>query len=164
MQSASMSRPADGYRVRRAGPADRDAVQRELAAYFAFLGETPDPAGLDHDVAEWEKEYGGDSGAFLVVVEPAGDVVGTAGIRLLEPAVGELKRMWIRPDSRGLGLGRRLMDCCLEEARALGCRILKLDSERRLEAAVHLYRSYGFKEIPDYNGNPRAEIWMQADI
>jgi len=72
--------------------------------------------------------------------------------------------MWIRPDSRGLGLGRRLLDCCLEEARALGCRILKLDSERRLEAAVHLYRSYGFKEIPDYNGNPRAEIWMQADI
>ncbi len=63
-----MSRQADGYRVRRAGPADRAAVQRELAAYFAFLGETPDPAGLDHDVAEWEREYRSDSGAFLVVV------------------------------------------------------------------------------------------------
>ncbi len=159
-----MSRSAEGYRIRRAGPADRDAVQRELAAYFAFLGETPDPAGLDHDVAEWEKEYGGDCGVFVVVADLSGDVVGTAGIRRREPGVGELKRMWIRPGCRGLGLGRRLMDRCLEEAHALGCRILRLDSERRLEAAVHLYRSYGFKEIPDYNRNPRAEIWMQREI
>lgn len=100
--------------IRRAGPADGAAVQREFAAYFAFLGE--------------------------------------------------LKRMWIRPGCRGLGLGRRLMDRCLEEARALGCPTLRLDSERRLEAAMHLYRSYGFREIPDYNGNPRAEVWMEAQL
>ncbi|HET8579194.1 MAG TPA: GNAT family N-acetyltransferase [Methylomirabilota bacterium] len=157
-------RSAEGHHIRRAEPADREAVQRELAAYFAFLGEALDPAGLDHDVTEWEREYGGDSGAFLVVVDATGEVIGTAGIRRLEPGVGELKRMWLRPGSRGLGLGRFLMDRCLEEARALGYRILKLDSERRLEAAVRLYRSYGFKEIPDYNGNPRAEIWMQREI
>ena len=154
----------DGYLIRRATSADRPAVEREFGAYFAFLGEPLDLAGLDHDVAEWETEYGGESGALLLVVDPAGEVVGTAGIRRLEPGVGELKRMWIRPGSRGLGLGRLLMDRCLEEAGALGYRILRLDSERRLEAAVHLYRSYGFKEIPDYNGNPRAEIWMQADL
>jgi len=41
---------------------------------------------------------------------------------------------------------------------------LRLDSERRLEAALSLYRSYGFKEVPDYNGNPRAEIWMEATL
>jgi putative acetyltransferase len=159
-----MSRSTEGYRIRRAGPADRRAVERELTAYFAFLGETLDPAGLDHDVADWELEYGGERGAFLIVVDGAGEVVGTAGIRRLEPGVGELKRMWLRPGSRGLGLGRLLMDRCLEEARALGYRILRLDSERRLEAATHLYRSYGFKEIADYNGNPRAEIWMQLEL
>ena len=159
-----MAKPPDGYLIRRAGPADRGAVQRELADYFAFLGEPLDPAGLDHDVAQWEKEYGGDSGVLLLVVDPSRDVVGTAGVRRLGPGVGELKRMWIRPACRGLGLGRRLMDRCLEEARALGCRILRLDSERRLEAAVHLYRAYGFTEIADYNGNPRAELWMEARL
>ena len=155
---------APGYAIRRARPEDAAGVSRELADYFAFLGETVDAAGLDHDVAEWEKEYGGDSGVLLLVVDPAGDVVGTAGIRLLEPGVGEIKRMWIRPACRGLGLGRQLMDGCLEEARALGCGILRLDSERRLEAALGLYRSYGFREIPDYNGNPRAEIWMETTL
>jgi ribosomal protein S18 acetylase RimI-like enzyme len=42
--------------------------------------------------------------------------------------------------------------------------VLRLDSEQRLEAAVRLYRSYGFKEIQDYNRNPRAELWMELRL
>ncbi len=158
------ARSAGGYLIRRARPADHEAVMREFAAYFAFLGETLDPAGLDHDVAAWQQEYDGASGLLLLLVDRAGQVVGTAGVRRLEPRVGELKRMWIRPVCRGLGLGRGLLERCLAEARALGCRVLRLDSERRLEAALQLYRSYGFKEIPDYNGNPRAEVWMEVQL
>jgi ribosomal protein S18 acetylase RimI-like enzyme len=56
------------------------------------------------------------------------------------------------------------MDRVLDEARALGGRVLRLDSEQRLEAAVRLYRQYGFEEIPDYNRNPRAEIWMELRL
>ncbi|MGH7399917.1 MAG: GNAT family N-acetyltransferase, partial [Candidatus Rokuibacteriota bacterium] len=91
---------------------------RELAEYFAFLGEELDAAGLDHDVADWQAEYDGVSGVMLVVVDPAGQVQGTAAVRRLEPGVAELKRMWLRPACRGHGLARRLMDRCLEEARA----------------------------------------------
>jgi putative acetyltransferase len=154
----------EDYGIRPAGPADHEGVSRELAEYFAFLGEEVDAAGLDHDVADWQAEYDGTVGVMLIVVDPAGRVVGTAAVRRLEPGVTELKRMWLRPVCRGRGLARRLMDRVLEEARALGGRVLRLDSEQRLAAAVRLYRSYGFEEIPDYNRNPRAELWMELRL
>ena len=157
-------RGPDGYVIRRAEVRDRAAVARELAAYLAHIGEDLNGEGLDHDIAHWEREYDGASGALLVVEDPAGEIVGTAGTRLLEPGVGEIKRMWIRPGCQGLGLGRRLLSRCLEEARALGLRVLRLDTERRMVAALHLYRSCGFTEIPDYNGNPRAQVWMELKL
>jgi ribosomal protein S18 acetylase RimI-like enzyme len=155
---------AEDFQIRRAAPVDHEGVVRELAEYFAFLGEEVDPAGLDHDVADWQGEYDGVAGVMLVVVDPGGRVVGTAAVRRLEPGMTELKRMWLRPACRGLGLARRLMDRVLEEAQALGGRALRLDSEQRLAAAVRLYRSYGFAEIPDYNRNPRADIWMELPL
>lgn len=156
---------AEDYQIRRAGPADHEGVTRELAEYFAFLGEDVDASGLDHDVADWQGEYDGAAGVMLIVVNPAGEVVGTAGVRRLAPGVAELKRMWLRPACRGRGLADRLMARVLEEARALGGAALRLDSERsRLEAAVRLYRRYGFREIADYNGNPRADVWMELPL
>ena len=155
---------AEDYQIRRAGPADHAGVLRELAEYFRFLGEDIDPAGLDHDVADWQAEYDGAAGLMLIVVDPAGEVVGTAAVRRLAPDVTELKRMWLRPHHRGRGLAARLMDRVLDEARALGGRVLRLDSEARLEAALRLYRRYGFQEIGDYNGNPRADVWMERAL
>ena len=155
---------AEDYQIRRAAPADHAGVTRELAEYFAFLGEDVDASGLDHDVADWQGEYDGAAGVMLIVVDPAGEVVGTAGVRRLAPGVAELKRMWLRPACRGRGLADRLMARVLEEARALGGEALRLDSESRLEAAVRLYRRYGFREIADYNGNPRADVWMELPL
>jgi ribosomal protein S18 acetylase RimI-like enzyme len=149
------------YVVRRAGPADGEAVARELAAYLEFLGEAPDLTGLDHDVARWQEVYAEPRGALLLVIAPDGREVGTAAVRVLEPGVAEIKRMWLRPAHRGRGLGRRLMDACLAETRRLGCRVVRLDSEARLETAIRLYRAYGFTEIADYNGNPLAQVWME---
>jgi GNAT superfamily N-acetyltransferase len=155
---------ASRYRIRVATGADHDAVVCELRAYLAWLGETLDAEGLDKDIASWQTAYDGRRGRLLVVEAPDGLVVGTAAVRVLEPGVGEVKRMWIRPAHQGKGLGRPLMDACLDEARALGCGRLRLDSEDRLAAAVHLYRAYGFTEIPDYNGNARANVWMERKL
>ena len=153
-----------GFTIRPARPEDHPAVARELAEYLGFIGDTLDADGLDHDIAHWQEEYDGRVGVLLLVVDPAGEVVGTAAVRLLEPGTGELKRMWLRPSRQGRGLGRRLMDACLDEARRLGCRALRLDTQARMEAAVHLYRAYGFSEIPRYNDNRRADIWMERRL
>lgn len=153
-----------GFTVRRALPEDHATVARELADYLAFIGDALDAEGLDHDIAHWQEEYNGRSGVLLVVEDAAGEVVGTAGVRVLESGVGELKRMWLRPACQRRGLGRRLMDACLDEARRLGCRALRLDTMAKMEAAVHLYRAYGFREIPPYNDNRRADIWMERGL
>ncbi len=154
----------DVYLIRPVEPRDREAVARELAAYLAQIGEALDGEGLDHDIVHWEREYDGTSGVLLVVENPGGEVVGTAGLRSLEPGVGEIKRMWVRPACQGLGLGRRLMVQCLEHARVLAFRVVRLDTEKTMTAAQHLYRSFGFREISDYNGNPRAQIWMEREL
>jgi ribosomal protein S18 acetylase RimI-like enzyme len=151
------------YVIRRVRDGDRESVARELAAYLSHIGEDLDE-GLDHDIAHWEVEYDGSAGVLLVVESPAGDIVGTAGVRSLEAGIGEIKRMWVRPDCQGYGLGRSLIDRCLEEARALGFRVVRLDTERTMEAALHLYRSRGFTEIADYNGNRRAQVWMERTL
>jgi ribosomal protein S18 acetylase RimI-like enzyme len=153
-----------GFTIRRALPEDHAAVERELADYLNFIGDALDADGLDHDIAHWQEEYDGRAGVLLLVADPAGGVVGTAAVRLLEPGLGELKRMWLRPSCQGRGLGRRLMDACLDEARRLGCRALRLDTQAKMEAAVHLYRAYGFSEIPRYNDNHRADIWMERSL
>jgi ribosomal protein S18 acetylase RimI-like enzyme len=150
--------------VRRARAEDGPAVERELLAYLEHIGVALDAEQLDHDVAEWEAEYDGVSGALLVLESPTDGIVGTAGVRRLEPGLGEVKRMWIRPGCQGLGLGRRLMAACLEEARRFGFQRLRLDTQRRKEAALALYRSYGFHDVPDYNGNRRAVIWLELDL
>ena len=80
---------AAGYRIRRATDADDGAVARELAAYLAFLGEALDGEGLDRDIAQWRSAYDGDHGVLLVVVDPDGEMVGTAAVRRLEPGIGE---------------------------------------------------------------------------
>lgn len=156
--------PGRDYRIRRAAPADDAAVRRELAAYIDHIGASLDPEALDHDIARWAEEYDGAAGVLLVVEDPAGAVVGTAAVRVLGPGVGELKRMWIRPGHQGRGLGRRILEACLGEARALGLSRVRLDTQRRMEAARALYAAHGFREIPDYNGNPRAQIWMEAAL
>jgi len=153
-----------GFTVRRALPEDHAAVARELADYLAFIGDALDAEGLDNDIAHWQEEYDGRTGVLLVVADAAGEVVGTAAVRLLEPGVGELKRMWLRPAWQGRGLGRRLMDACLDQARRLGCRALRLDTQAKLEAAVRLYRAYGFSEVARYNRNHRADIWMERSL
>jgi ribosomal protein S18 acetylase RimI-like enzyme len=150
--------------IRQVRAEDREAVTTELAAYLAHIGEDLDGDGLDHDIAHWEVEYDGGAGILLVVESEAGEIVGTAAVRRLDVGVAEIKRMWVRPACQGHGLGRRLMDRCLEEARGLGYRIVRLDSERKMEAALHLYRSSGFTEIPDYNGNRRAQVWMERTL
>ena len=153
-----------GLTIRRALPEDHAAVARELADYLSFIGDALDADGLDHDIAHWQEEYDGRTGVLLLIADAAGEVVGTAAVRLLGPGLGELKRMWLRPSRQGRGLGRRLMDACLDEARWLGCRALRLDTQARLEAAVHLYRAYGFGEIPRYNDNRRADLWMERAL
>jgi|SRR5579864_465610 len=89
-------------------------------------------------------------GVFLVVRDDDGAAVGCGGIARFDDARGELKRMYVVPDARGRGLGRRLLDELETEARRLGYRGVVLETGDRQPEALGLYRSSGYERIPCY--------------
>lgn len=91
----------------------------------------------------------------LVLAELGSAVVGLGCLRRIGPELGEIKRMYVRPQFRGRGVGRALLDYLLEQGRKNGFRSIRLDSVRFMEAAQSLYRSCGFMEIDPY---PESEI------
>ncbi len=78
--------------------------------------------------------------------------VGMGALRKLEDGVGEIKRMFIRPEFQGKGYGKVMMNRLMEKAREFGYKTLRLDTAYFLEAAVHIYKSAGFKERGSYPG------------
>ena len=81
-----------------------------------------------------------------------GEIAGVGRLKKLDDEVAELKRMYVRPKFRGLGIGRLLLNQLIADARTIGYLKLRLDSLRFLTAAYHLYKSVGFYEIDGYRG------------
>lgn len=85
--------------------------------------------------------------------------VGCVALRPLDGGTAEVKRLWVHASARGQGLARRLMSAIEDEARAMGCTLLKLDTNSALAEAITLYRRTGWIDIPPYTGAP-ADTWM----
>ena len=72
--------------------------------------------------------------------------------------------MWVAADVRGLGLGRRLLERLSTEAESRGMLILRLETNRSLAEAKHLYQRAGFVEVEPFNNEPYAHHWFQKDL
>ncbi len=110
---------------------------------------------FDHELTILPDMYGPPTGRlFLVVVD--GEFVGCAALRRIEnDTTCELKRMYLRPNYRHLGIGKAIMEKAMETARALGYKTMKLDTiGYKMPNAVKLYKSFGFQETQPYNHNP----------
>ena len=139
------------------------AAHALLAEYFAYRAETfPEPGPCRTTFPEPD-QFTHPRGAF-VVVQVDGQDLGCGGIRSLGDGRFEVKHLWLRPASRGLGLGRALLGELERRARKLGATELVLDTNASLGAAQGLYRSSGFAEIPPYNDNPNATHWFGKDL
>ncbi len=132
-------------------------IDRVLYGEFGFDRED----SLDYDLNDIEAEYCNNGGIFLVVVTKRGEVIGTGALRKLTPTTCEVKRMYLFPEYRGIGLGRALMEKLLEFAKKEGYKRVVLDSTRDMKRALALYRSFGFVKTSNYNNNPRANIFME---
>ncbi|MET8684939.1 bifunctional helix-turn-helix transcriptional regulator/GNAT family N-acetyltransferase [Streptomyces sp. NPDC004732] len=162
---------AEVDRLLTAGTVTLDAVDPDhpdaqgcLRSYFTELQERFD-TGFD-PAQSLLPDAGGlrpPDGLFLVArsqVEP----IGCAGLKLPSGSAAEIKRMWVAPAARGLGLGRRF----LAELEALAARegrtVLRLDTNKALDAAIGLYHSCGFREVPAFNDEPYAHHWFEKRI
>lgn len=150
----------DQVEIRDADPSD-PAVLSCLAAYYRLLAERVagvTPESLPLPLPDAERYRAPDGGACLVAWSD--DLpVGCVSLRRLEPGVAEVKRLWVDPVARGLGLGRRLMRAIEARARDLGYAHARLDSNTALTDAIAMYRGDGWTETAPYTAAP-ADIWM----
>ncbi|HEX7134686.1 MAG TPA: bifunctional helix-turn-helix transcriptional regulator/GNAT family N-acetyltransferase, partial [Iamia sp.] len=103
------------------------------------------------------------TGTFLLA-RVHGEAVGCVALRLQPGPEAEVKRMWVDPAARGMGVARRLLDATEAAARAAGAPALRLDTNRALVEAISLYRSAGFVEVPAFNDEPYAHHWFEKPL
>jgi ribosomal protein S18 acetylase RimI-like enzyme len=113
---------------------------------------------FDREIAEFPGAYAPPGGA-LLLARHNGKPVGVVALRRLGPANCEMKRLYVAPDGRHLGIGRQLAEAIIVAGRRLGYRAMRLDTVvHSMGAAIALYRRLGFREIPPYTVNPLPDV------
>jgi putative acetyltransferase len=117
---------------------------------------------FDEELKKLPGAYGPPSGR-LLLARYADHAAGCIALRKLESGICEMKRLYVRPDDRGRGLGRMLVAHLIAEARLIGYERMRLDTiESAMKDAVALYRGMGFREIPPYSAIPiESALWME---
>lgn len=141
--------------IRPAQPQDAEQVRELLREYAAGLG-------IDLSFQDFETELA-DPLTFYELVLLAGD--GCVALRRVDHETCEMKRLYVRPDARAGGLGRRLAEAVVAEARARGYRRMLLDTLPSMAAARALYASLGFRETEPYRYNPvPGTTFLELDL
>ena len=140
-----------------------EAAHTAVDAYFRELDETFD-GGFDPAAGAADEETLGGARGRFIVARSGGVVVGCGGLQSLADDIGEIKRMWVHRDWRGLGLAGRLLRRLEEESAALGHKVVRLDTNSSLADALAMYRTAGYVEIPRYNDNPYPDHWFEKSL
>jgi putative acetyltransferase len=135
------------------GDADMDTARTLFREYQAGLGVSLCFQDFETELAGLPGKYADPSGCLLLATSD-GKAAGTVALRDLGDGICEMKRLYVRPAARGLGLGRRLAVAIVDEARRRGYRAMRLDTLPQIAAAIELYRTLGFVEIGNYCDNP----------
>jgi GNAT superfamily N-acetyltransferase len=153
-------------------PVDRGDLQVQ-ALYADFVREADGPLVYDREDAgiDLDEEIAAGPPADLVppngvllIARVDGEPAGLGGIRHLDTDVAEVKSMYVAPPFRGTGLGRRILGRLDQIALEHGCGAVRLDTSDYLTPAVGLYRSAGYREVPAYNENPKADLWFERQL
>ncbi len=149
---------------------DALTVDGELIVRSLFK-EYADSLGIDLCFQDFQEElatlpgsYAPPDGRLLLAFhndQPAGCVA----LRPLEPGICEMKRLYVRPAFRSLGVGKLLAEQVISEARTVGYRRMRLDSLPSMTAALGLYRRLGFREMPPYRANPiEGAVFLELEL
>jgi ribosomal protein S18 acetylase RimI-like enzyme len=150
----------DGVTIARSTATDLAVVRELLVEYVDSLGFSLGYQDFDREFAELPGAYASPSGA-LLVARVDGAAAGCVAMRRLDGEICEMKRLYVRPQHRrigGVSVGRALATSVVAEARAAGYVRMRLDTvATTMGAAIALYRSMGFVEIPPYYASPLAD-------
>lgn len=139
---------------------DQQAVKALFIEYSEWLPVSLDFQDFNQELNDLPKGY-----VCVLLAKKSGVPVGAVGLKAHSKTTCEMKRLFVKQDAQGLGLGRALSLRLMQEAKTLGFKEMLLDSLKRLEPAVKLYQSLGFTEIEPFNFNPEDDvIYMRRDL
>ena len=141
-----------------------DAARFCIQSYFAELDarfdEGFDPGrSISADGAELTEPSG-----LLLVGQLRDEPVACGALKFHPRAPAEIKRMWVAPSWRGVGVGRRLLAQLESHASKRGAKVVRLETNRSLREAIDLYRSAGFTEVEPFNAEPYAHHWFEKHL
>jgi putative acetyltransferase len=145
-------------------PAEVAIVRELFVEYQRGLGVDLCFQAFDDELASLPGRYARPSGRLLLAADGESSL-GVVALRALERGDCEMKRLYVRPVGRGLGVGRLLTSKLIDEARLAGYRRIMLDTLPSMAQAQALYRSVGFSEVAPYCANPIAgTLYMALDL
>lgn len=143
----------------------------DIATAREMFREYERDIGIDLCFQGFEAELAGLPGAYappkgrLLLARHRGGVAGCIALRPLAADVCEMKRLYVRPAYRGLGIGRRLAEGVIREARAIGYARMRLDTLPTMTGALALYRALGFVAIEPYRPNPiEGAVYLERTL
>jgi ribosomal protein S18 acetylase RimI-like enzyme len=134
-------------------PEDVAAVRALFVEYADGLKVDLCFQGFAAELRDLPGDYAAPRGR-LILARRDGEPVGCVGLRPIDASVAELKRLYVRPAARGLGLGKRLTELAIDAARAIGYHAVVLDTLATMTEAHRLYAALGFHETAPYYVNP----------
>lgn len=144
-------------------PAEWGVVAQLLEEYATTPEVGLSAAGVLGEVAVWPGPFGPPGGGFWVV-DAGPQLAGCVGLRPHGPHTGELGRLYVRPQFRGRGLGRLLVERALAEASRVGYSRVVLDTVPALAASLRLYRSLGFAPVEPWPGAAAGAICLGREV
>lgn len=154
----------EGVAIRRATRADQASI-RELV--FGILGEygiRPEPEGTDRDLFDLDASYFARGGMFDAAIDPQGELVACCGSYATDERSVELRKMYVRRDQRGRGLGRRLLERAIAFARGRGFACIELETASVLKEAMAMYEKAGFIRQPHPPHVPRCDRAYRLEL
>ncbi|GGB41407.1 N-acetyltransferase [Roseibium aquae] len=135
--------------------ADMNEIRRLFRAYADWLNIDLAYQGFEAELVGLPGKYAPPAGALLLAGDKTDPPVGCVALRpFAQNGWCEMKRLYVAPEGRGLGLGGRLVAAIIDRAKALGYRRMVLDTLPTMAAAIALYERHGFLQIPAYYDTP----------
>ena len=142
-----MTRSSSEFRLREATAADGAAIRAVVIAVMNEYGLSSDLEGNDADLRSFVHSYRGRGGAFRVVTSAEGVIVGCGGLYPIDAREAEIRRMYLLPEARGVGVGRKLLEDLISVARERRFERVVLETASVLKEAISLYRKRGFVPV-----------------
>lgn len=164
----SISQPAEVnvFDIRQAeSESDIESIRELFLEYAQSLGFSLCFQSFDQELAGLPGDYAAPEG-LLLLARGEGGTAGCVALHKMDAGICEMKRLYVRPQFRGKGLGKILAERVIAEARQIGYKKLRLDTvEPRMRTAVAMYRKLGLREIAPYRANPiEGALYMELEL